>query len=65
MEQLLEAVKSKDKDLAAQWASSEHWATVEQIMQAHGKTCEQEWCAWKVYHGSCGEIVQQWSLGVF
>jgi len=35
MSSLLEAVKNKDAVLAQHWASSEHWATVEQIMAAH------------------------------
>ena len=37
MDQLLDSVRLKDELLAEQWASSEHWATVEQIIQAHGK----------------------------
>lgn len=31
---LLEAIKSKDKQKALEWARSEHWATVEQLISA-------------------------------
>lgn len=31
---LLEAVRNKDKQKAVEWAHSEHWATVEQLISA-------------------------------
>ncbi|XP_012147507.1 nuclear protein localization 4 isoform X1 [Megachile rotundata] len=34
MTPLLEAVRSKDKEKAIEWARSEHWATVEQLISA-------------------------------
>lgn len=34
---LLEAVKSDDEKLAADFKKSEEWATVEEMMSAHGK----------------------------
>lgn len=36
LEPLLEAVKTKNRDLADQWSRSEQWATVEQIAAAQG-----------------------------
>lgn len=34
MTPLLEAVRNKDKEKAIEWARSEHWATVEQLISA-------------------------------
>lgn len=31
---LLEAIRNKDKEKAMEWAQSEHWATVEQLISA-------------------------------
>lgn len=31
---LLEAIRNKDKEKALEWAQSEHWATVEQLISA-------------------------------
>ncbi|KAI2804923.1 Nuclear protein localization protein 4 [Blomia tropicalis] len=36
MEPILQAVKTKNRSLANQWAASDKWATVEQLMLAHG-----------------------------
>jgi len=36
LDPLLEAVKEKNKDKAADWAHEEAWATVEQLIQAQG-----------------------------
>lgn len=38
MDILLQAVKTKDRSLADQWASSDKWATIEQLMLAHGSS---------------------------
>ena len=37
MTELLHAVRDKDEDALHRWRKQEHWATVEQLMQAHGK----------------------------
>lgn len=34
MKPLLEAIKNKDARAALEWKKSEHWATVEQLIQA-------------------------------
>ena len=34
---LLEAVKNQDEDLAHQFKKTEEWATVEEMMSAHGE----------------------------
>ena len=34
---LLEAVKTQDEDLAHQFKKTEEWATVEEMMSAHGE----------------------------
>lgn len=35
---LLEAIRNKDKQKALEWAQSEHWATVEQLISASSTT---------------------------
>ena len=37
MAPLLHAVRDKDDDVLHRWRKEEHWATVEQLMQAHGE----------------------------
>lgn len=38
MKPLLEAVRTQDAAAAAEWARSEHWATVEQLIAASGSS---------------------------
>ncbi|XP_035743841.1 nuclear protein localization protein 4 homolog isoform X2 [Vespa mandarinia] len=38
---LLEAVRNKDKQMAMEWARSEHWATVEQLISATAASTSQ------------------------